>query len=493
MRYRALVWALAASACAPTAWAHEAAEAAPPYTAPAATDAARAPAPIPPTPVTFEQARDWLYARSDQLAAANEAIESARLRREGMQRLGGPSVAFTGLGYAYSTNVDLDLDPARRALGGAVGQLPTQVGGAVGQLPSLPNSYNLQRKDENATASLSVVWPLYVGGFSDAVRGELDALTDEALADAAGNRHALASLLVQRYFGAQLAERAAQLHERALDAVREHDAAAQGLLDAGMISQVERLQAQAALADARHQARQARDAAELAATALARSLKAHDGVQPASPLFVHSRPLPPLAQFIEAAQRQHPGLDKVQAKKRQAEFLHEAQEALRRPQVLAFGSHEVNTVGKPNWVAGVAVRWSLWDSIDRNTLARASLHKVAQAERSHDQALSDIALLVEKNWLDVEHARGQYLAQQTREDLAREVLRLRTAGLREGTSTTLELIDAQLDLARVQTQRAATANQYVQALAALLESTGQSEQFPQYLAQADILISPRAP
>ena len=70
---------------------------------------------------------------------------------------------------------------------------------------------------------------------------------------------------------------------------------------------------------------------------------------------------------------------------------------------------------------------------------------------------------------------------------------LRNAGLKEGTSTALDLIDAQLNLAKVQTERASSANQYVQALAALLESTGQSDAFAQYMARADILIPADAP
>jgi uncharacterized protein YjiS (DUF1127 family) len=94
----------------------------------------------------------------------------------------------------------------------------------VGQLPSLPANYDLQRKSNVASASLSAVWPIYMGGLGDAVRGELDAMTDEALADAATSADQLNTLLVQRYFTAQLAERAAALRRRALEGVRAHDA-----------------------------------------------------------------------------------------------------------------------------------------------------------------------------------------------------------------------------------------------------------------------------
>jgi outer membrane protein TolC len=443
--------------------------------------------------MSFEQARAAFLERSEQLAASIKSVDSARLRREGMEGLGGPSVSITGMAYRYSANVDVDLDPARRALGNGISLLPPQLGGAVAQLPSLPSNYDLQRKSNVGSASLAAVWPVYIGGLGDAVRGELDAMTDEAVADAASSRAQLQTLLVQRYFTAQLADRNASLRRRALEGVRAHDDAAQRMLKAGVISQVERLQASAALADAQQQSRKADDDARLAHSALARTVHAGAAVRPSSPLFVSSEALPPLLQFLDSALNHHPGLSQVAAKQRQAASLHDASEALRKPQVLAFGLREVNTTGKPSWVAGVAVRWTLWDSMDRDKLSAAGLRKVEQAELMDAQVRSDIGLLVEKNWLAVEQSRTQYLAGQAQENLARELLRLRQAGLKEGTSTTLDLIDAQLNLAKVQTERALVANQYVQALAALLESTGQSDEFSRYMARADIQITADTP
>ncbi len=442
--------------------------------------------------MSYAEAERTLLERSDKLAASNKAVESARLRRQGTEGLGGPSVAVTGMAYHYSVNAELDLDPARRMLDGVVSMLPPGVAQIPG-LPTIPTSVDLHREKTKASASLSVIWPLYLGGLTSAVRNGLDAAADEAQADATSSRDSLHSLLVQRYFGAQLAERAAQLRARALKNVQEHDSAAQKMLKAGVIAQVERLQAGAALADAEQQARKARDDADLAATALARTIKAPGTVRPGSPLFVSTRALPPLEEFIASAQSRHPGLSKVQAKQRQAESLHEAQEAMRRPQVLAFGSHEIASQGKPNWAAGLAVRWTLWDGLDRDALSASSQRSVEQAELTQAQIRSDLALLVEKNWLGVEQARRQYLSQQAQEDLARELLRLREAGLKAGTSTVIDLIDAQTNLAKVQTERAASANQYVQSLAALLESSGQSDAFEQYMAQADIQISSDAP
>lgn len=294
-------------------------------------------------------------------------------------------------------------------------------------------------------------------------------------------------MLAQRYFGAQLARRAATLRSDAARGIAQHDAAVERMQAAGVVSRVERLQARAALEDARQQASKAESDAELAALALARTVKLDSTVQPSTPLAVGTQSLPPLQQFIDAALEHHPGLAKVTAKKAQAEQLHEGSSALRRPQVFAFGQRELTT-GRADWVAGIGVRWTLFDSLDRAALDRSSMQQLRQAELTDAQARSDIALLVEKQWRAAEQARLQYLSMQAQVDLADELVKLRTSGLREGTSTGLDLIDAELNRAKVQTQRAQAAYEHVMALAALLEASGQSQRLPEFLARADLKV-----
>ena len=443
-------------------------------------------------PMDYPTALQHMTAASDRLAASRLAVDSAAQQRRAVERLGGPSVSLGAAAYAYNANLDVDLNPLGQALPGIAAQLPPQLSGLVAQLPHLPASYTLNRHKTDATASVNAVWPLYMGGATSAARSLADARTHEAQADSTRAGDELASLLVQRYFGAQLARRAAVLREAALHSIEQHDAAAQKMLDAGVIAKVERLQARSALEEARKNAQKARDDADLAATALTRTARANETVQATSPLFVISQPVEPLDYFIDTALARHPGLAKVAAKQAQATQLHAAQEALRRPQAitlkLAEGFCREIKSGNADWVAGIAVRWTLWDSIDRNALAASSQAQIEQAARTDAQARSDIALLVEKNWLALEQARRQYFAQQAGVDLSAEVLRLREAGLREGTSTTLDLIDAQLNHAKVQTERAQAAHDYVLALAALLESSGLSEEFANYMARADVKV-----
>lgn len=447
------------------------------------------PAPLP--GLGFDAAWEQLRAHSGKLAAAQAALQGKRLQGEGLQGLGGPTVGLSAATYAYNANLTVDLDPINQRLLqlGQPLQAPMQaLHIPATAFPSLPSSYTYNQHGNGDTASVSLMWPLYVGGATDAARALVAAQGDEALADTQRTEDELMTLLVQRYFGAQLAARAARLRQAAYDNVLEHDRAVEKMLAAGVVSRVERLQARAAVEDARRNALKAQDDAELAAIALARTVGASARVVPQSPLFVlDTTPVLPMEYFLQAALLHHPGLAKVAAKKAQAESLHAGEEGLRKPQVFAFGQHALTT-GNPDWVVGVGARWTLYDPVDRDKLAAASLQQVAQAERTDAQARSDITLLVERNWRVLEQARRQFLSMQPGAEVADEVLRLRKAGLREGTSTAVDLMDAEMYVVKVQTERAQAAYDYVVALASLLEGCGLSQEFGAYMARADVKV-----
>lgn len=439
-------------------------------------------------PLAFDDAQRQLLVRSDRLAAARNGVESAELRRDAARNLGGPVVSLSAATYAYNASLNVDLSPLAPTMAGTIAQLPPGLRAPLAALPSLPPSYTTHQHATQTTGAVTGVWPLYTGGAVQASHRLMDERVKEARAEAAQVHDDVDGVLVQRYFGAQLARRAAGLHQAALNNIGQHDAAAQKMMDAGVIARVDRLQASAALEDARRQARKAEDEAELASVALTRTLKASERVQPSNPLFVSSQPVAPLAHFVELARVNHPGLAKVDAKKAQAEQLRAAEEALRRPQVFAFGERQLKAGSHANWVAGIGVRWTLMDAIDRRTMAEATQREVMQAQFLKEQARNDIELVVEKRWMALEQARRAYLALDPSVTLADEVLRLRRAGVTAGTATPLELIDAELNVAKVQTEQARAAYDYVKALAELLDSCGRTEDFSKYMATADIQV-----
>ena len=61
---------------------------------------------------------------------------------------------------------------------------------------------------------------------------------------------------------------------------------------------------------------------------------------------------------------------------------------------------------------------------------------------------------------------------------------------REGQSTSLDVIDARLVLGQAQIERASAAFQFARTLAQLLEVSGQTDRFTEYVRRADKVLEP---
>ena len=425
--------------------------------------------------LNFEEAAHRLQANSDRLAMTRFSVESAQLKEQATRHLGGPVVTAGAAAFRFQGAVQgIDLTPLTHTIGSSIAALPAPLAAGLTRLPPLPNSLDLSTQRSGNTSSVSAILPIYTGGATTAIKQALQAKTEEARADGRQVQQEVFNEFVQRYFGAQLAERAAGLREVAYRTVLEHDAATQRMLEA--------------MEDAKRNALKARDDAELASTALARTLRNAERIQPMSPLFVISSPIEPLGYFTDAALERHPGLAKVAAKKREAEQIHALEESQKKPAVFAFGQRQLRSSDQANWVVGVGVSWRLWGGVDRSLMSEASHRLIEMADSQDKQARNDIALLVEKRWMAVEQTRRQFLALTPSLELANAVLQLKTKGQKAGTNSTLELIDAEVNLAKAKTEQAQAAYDYVKALADLLEVSGLSDQFGSYMARADLKV-----
>ena len=278
----------------------------------------------------------------------------------------------------------------------------------------------------------------------------------------------------------------AYLRTQALGAIQETDHAAKRALDVGLISKVERLEAQNALANAEYENSKALNDADLAMTALQRTMRTPYRIRPISPLFVSSKPLPDLSYFQAQAKQHHPAFQKVSAKYEQAKALHAFNESNFKPTVTVFGRSEIGN--DPNWIAGVSANWKLWGGLDRGASTESSLAKLHQAQFSQIEITDNIMLLVEKNWQSVKNAQRNYLSLNTNIELAKEMLRFRQLGFKEGVNTAVEVMQAEANLEKAKTEQAKSANDYIQALADLMQSCGTPLEFNRYMQDADIRL-----
>ena len=240
------------------------------------------------------------------------------------------------------------------------------------------------------------------------------------------------------------------------------------------------------MAEAESEAIKARHDAKLAMTALQRLLRSPQPIKPTTPLFVSSKPLPSLQYFQDLALRNHPGLKKVDAKYAQAQSLSDLSDTGFKPTVSVFGYHELKN--DPSWIAGVSASWKLWGGLNKDAQHASSEAKMRQAQLAKIDVSDNILLLVEKNWQSVENARVRFQSLNSNVLLAQELLRYKQLGMKEGVNTALDVTTAQTKYLQARTEQASAANDYVQALAALMESIGTPEAFNEYMAVADIRL-----
>lgn len=446
--------------------------------------------------LSLEQAQNILLQVSPKIAANQAAIAASEYETDALKTIDHPLVFARVSATAYNLDADVDLSSIKN---GIINDVNSSIDGIappidIEDLPDfgelvgdrIPDNYDLKRSGSTTGAGLGVVWPIYTAGRTAALTGASTARTQEAVADSILDTNELYNTLIERYFKAQLAIIAAYLRDDAYDTVQQVDHMAQRLFEEGFISRVDRLEAQSALADAKSESVNANNDARLAMIALQRLLRTDYRIKPSTPLFVSSRPLPDVSYFQDLALTNHPGLQKVAAKRAQAQQLHALSDTGYKPTVMLYGYSQVEK--DPSWVAGISASWKLWGGLDKNASLASSNAKIRQADLSEIEVSDNLLLLVEKNWHDVNNAQSRYQALQSNVDLAAEVLRLRQLGLQEGVNTPIDVVQAQTQYLKARTEQAQAANTYVQSLAALMQSCGTPLAFNAYLNAADIQL-----
>ena len=444
--------------------------------------------------LSLEQAQNILLQVSPKIAANQAAIAASEYQTDALKTIDHPLVFARVSATTYNLDTDIDLSSLKN---GIVNEINSGVGDIIPPIPNLPNfgelvgeripdTYELKRSGSTAGAGLGVVWPIYTAGRSAALTGASNARTQEAVADSILDKNELYNTLIERYFKAQLAIIAAYLRDDAYDTLQQTDHMAQRLFEEGFISRVDRLEAQSALADAKSESVNANNDARLAMMALQRLLRTEYRIKPGTPLFVSSRPLPDVSYFQDLALTNHPGLQKVAAKRAQAQQLHALSDTGYKPAVMLYGYGQIEK--DPSWVAGVSASWKLWGGLDKTASLASSNAKIRQADLSEIEVSDNLLLLVEKNWHDVNNAQSRYQALQSNVELAAEVLRLRRLGLQEGLNTPIDIVQAQTQSLKARTEQAQAAYDYVQSLSALMQSCGTPLAFNAYLNAADIRL-----
>ena len=308
--------------------------------------------------------------------------------------------------------------------------------------------------------------PIWLGGKINAANRA--AKINERTAAEQGNqtRNALISELVERYFGLALAMQVVEVRRQVVDGVRRHLEDAVALEKNGMIAQSERLYVEFKMAEAERELANAELQAQTIASALNSTLGQDNAWQPVTSMFIVDR-VEDVAYYQDLAQDRNPLLNQVSLKRQLAEEGVRAQRADFLPQVAAIGGG------------------SFFDGLNREYKYSAAKQTVRRVGALQNKAGKDISVLVEKLYNQMMNYRNQMTSIDASLAFAEEYLRMKNAAFLEGMSSSTDLIDAELNLAGVRTERLQAAYNFDLLLAQLLEAAGISDEFSAYARRAD--------
>lgn len=436
--------------------------------------------------ISFEQAWQVLQQENNSLAAQRSNVERYQHLENATDSLNLPSITV-GANY---TRLDTDVTVSGKQLfestGGSLPDLSAvPIPGLANLIAGAAATTSTITERDIFTSSIRAIWPIFTGGRINAAQSAAEGKKDQAQSELAMETQARFEDLSKYYFSVLLAQEVVQTRQLVEQGLTKHRDDALKLEQQGQIARVERLQAESALDQATIERKKAEKNLEIAKAALTQILNQDSAVEPADALFINST-LPPLNVFIERTLETYPGLDLLDAKEQQANSLIKAEKGKYYPEVYLYGNyslHEDDSLAsqmKPDWLVGVGVNVPLLESSGRTDQVRAAHSAVSQVKYLKAQAKQDLSVLVQKTYLEAQQAQEEVQGLESSILLADENLKLRQKAFSQGLSTSTDVVDAQLYVASVQTQKAAASFNYLLSLSKLLALSSEMDAFSQY-------------
>lgn len=436
-------------------------------------------------PVSFNDAWHTVVTTNDGLAADRASVEQAQYMQDAAKDLYLPKVTV-GANY---TRLDHDIELSPSDVFSSMPASNTEIGKIINNIVSnsqLNSAFTSTISDRDVfTSSIRAIWPIFTGGRINAAQDIAQGKTDQAKYMLAMQQQAKFEDLSRFYFGVVLAKNVLQTRTEVENGLKRHYQHAVKLEQQGQIARVERLQAQVAYDKAKVERQSSLRDLEIAQVALTQLLKQSTPVTPSTGLFINNS-LPPMSAFVDKTLATYPGLHILDAKRKQAGGLIDVEKGKYYPEVYLYGDYNLHDSGSlaatmaPDWAVGVGVSVPLIDNSGRSGKLSAAHSMVTQVNHLQAQAQQDLTVLVEKTYREATQALEEYNGLASSLALANENSVLREKAFGQGLSTSLDVVDAELFVASIKTQRLAAAYQYVACLTRLLAISGEMNTFKNY-------------
>ena len=416
----------------------------------------------------FSQARQLAHDRVDSIKV--EAAETAKRESEAKsaRSLHGPKIELDSKQIWGRKTLDY----------GTV-----NLGGLIPGLPLPPIDLYHEEDIGGPRAAITAQLPIYMGGAINAKVRAADEAVYESQARTQAQRDTVDTELAQKYFAVQLARSIERLQNEMLHQQELEVRKALRFEKTGTISRLERMAVEVNRDTAKRELLTAQTNRRVAESELAGLLREENVGELKNPLFVVTEDIGTLKSWQDKALGASPVLKSVVAQRRQAEQGVTAAKAAWHPQIYAFANYNMIkhylTIPEPDWIAGIGLKFTLWDNKDRNASIAAANSLVTKAQAAHDEARNRIQTAVQTAYLKSNEAREAYRLTDSTFSLAKENLRLREKGFSEGLSTADEVNDARTKLLAAEIARRVAAYRFVVAWAMLNAACGDMNAFEQ--------------
>lgn len=302
------------------------------------------------------------------------------------------------------------------------------------------------------------------GGIAAGIEGaELEAEAVRLLGERA--RQELAFRVLDRYTGAVVAEQAVAVRRESLEAARETVRLTRDRFETGLVVESDLLQArvreseaEAALAEAQRDAAVARAALNLEmGRALDTPFTLPDRL-PGQPDVPEGAAAPePLAALVGRAAERRPDLQAVSARVEAARSALDGARAARLPRLGWSGSFEADAEDPADdpgshWSLGLGLTWTGFDGFATGARIEAARARVEEVERLAELARLGVDLEVESAFRSLEAARLRIREASEAVTLAERSAAIVRDRYREGLTTVVELLEAEIVLSGSRTR-----------------------------------------
>lgn len=449
--------------------------------------------------MSFSEAMNVMFENNSMVKSEQYNVDMAYNELRATRGLALPKIDLIG-GYTLMQS-DIDMD-----LGGSKGVITESLKDAINQgvtngiissdlaslltqglspITSMDWRYTLQKRSFGVVGA-TLTLPIYMGGRINIANRAARIALSAASCSLDATKSILLTELVERYYGVVVARSACAVRQDVVDAIKRHLVDAEAMEEEGIVAHSVVVYAQYKLAEAERDLHDAINKVKVAEAALNTTVGIEQSINPIDRIFICNN-IHNIDYYTDMAIALNPILCELRHGKQLSEEGVKLARAAMLPEIAAMGAGAIYSYQLsnmiPRWSIGVGVRIPLFDGLGKEYRYIASKSGVKSVKEEVENAQSKIILLVEKEYYNLENTISNISATRRAIDFAESYYNSTLEGFREGVVSSADLMDACTELAATKVEYLNAAYENTLTLARLLEASGLSDTFIQYVEQ----------